>query len=76
MNIDFLQDCSNEVAGDASENVFNVIDAFSVPRLTYSVDRKKFIPDKQAGLPEAKIFPGNFPAFSADNNDNLKEEEF
>merc|ERR1711976_176751 len=40
-----IKECSNEVAGDATENVFNVIDAFTVPRLTYSVDRKKFLPD-------------------------------
>ena len=43
------------MAGDATENVFNVIDAFTVPRLTYSVDRKKFLPDTKP----ASIFAGN-----------------
>ena len=44
------------MAGDATENVFNVIDAFTVPRLAYSVDRKKFLPDSMP----AKVFAGNF----------------
>ena len=44
------------MAGDASENVFNVIDAFTVPRLAYSVDRKKFLPDAKS----ASIFAGKF----------------
>ena len=43
------------MAGDATENVFNVIDAFTVPRLAYSVDRKKFLPDPMP----AKVFAGN-----------------
>ena len=43
------------MAGDATENVFNVIDAFTVPRLAYSVDRKKFLPDSMP----AKVFAGN-----------------
>merc|ERR1719369_807666 len=51
-----IKECSNQVAGDAAENVFNVIDAFNVPRFSYSLDRKKFLTDKTMGRPEAKIF--------------------
>ena len=47
------------MAGDASENVFNVIDAFTVPRLAYSVDRKKFLPDAKS----ASIFAGKYYIF-------------
>ena len=54
-----MQECSNEVAGDTTENVFNVINAFEVPKLTYSLDRKKFLPDHTMGLPQAKLFAGN-----------------
>ena len=54
-----VQECSNEVAGDTTENVFNVINAFEVPKLTYSLDRKKFLPDHTMGLPQAKLFAGN-----------------
>lgn len=55
-----LQECSNQVAGDATENVFNVIDAFETPRFTYSLDRKKFLSDSSLGLGKATIFAGNF----------------
>ena len=42
------------MAGDASENVLNVIDAFSIPTFKYSVDRKKFFPQTS----EKKILAG------------------
>ena len=48
------------MAGDASENVFNVIDAFTVPRFSYSLDRKKFLPDKSLGRPEPKLLAGKY----------------
>ncbi|WAR18328.1 DPOE2-like protein [Mya arenaria] len=35
----------------SSDNVFTVIDAFSVPRFTYQKDRKKFIPNSTLGIP-------------------------
>ncbi|CAL1538535.1 unnamed protein product [Lymnaea stagnalis] len=39
-----VQECNNE-QNDDSDSIFNVIDAFSVPRFTYVRERKKFIPD-------------------------------
>jgi len=51
------------VAGDTTENVFNVIDAFEVPKLTYSLDRKKFLSDQSMGLPQARLFAGDYFLF-------------
>ena len=48
------------MAGDTTENVFNVIDAFEVPKLTYSLDRKKFLSDQSMGLPQARLFAGDY----------------
>ena len=51
------------MAGDTTENVFNVIDAFEVPKLTYSLDRKKFLSDQSMGLPQARLFAGDYFLF-------------
>ncbi|XP_052769617.1 DNA polymerase epsilon subunit 2-like [Mya arenaria] len=45
-----VQECNAEHS-DESDNVFTVIDAFSVPRFTYQKDRKKFIPNSTLGIP-------------------------
>ncbi|XP_061174005.1 DNA polymerase epsilon subunit 2-like [Saccostrea echinata] len=44
-----VQECNAEQ--EEGDNVFCVIDAFSVPRYTYSADRKKFIQNSTLGLP-------------------------
>ena len=53
-----LQECSEQEAGDSRENVLNIIDAFTVPRFTYSIDRKKFLPDDELGLNQPKLYAG------------------
>ncbi len=56
----FKQECSSEEAGEEEGKIFNVVDAFSVPRLTYSGERKKYLPDKMAGRDkEPSIYAGN-----------------
>ena len=54
----FLQECSEQESGDSRENVLNIIDAFTVPRFTYSVDRKKFLPDDLINAGQPKIYAG------------------
>ncbi|KAK3092347.1 hypothetical protein FSP39_001653 [Pinctada imbricata] len=44
-----VQECNAEE--EEGDNVFCVIDAFSVPRYSYSIDRKKFIQNSTLGLP-------------------------
>nr|XP_022334080.1 DNA polymerase epsilon subunit 2-like [Crassostrea virginica] len=44
-----VQECNAEQ--EEGDNVFCIIDAFSVPRYTYSADRKKFILNSTLGLP-------------------------
>ncbi|KAK2181721.1 hypothetical protein NP493_385g04027 [Ridgeia piscesae] len=45
-----VHECNSEQAEDG-DNIFTVIDAFDVPRYTYSTERKKFILDEDLGLP-------------------------
>ena len=35
------------------------MDAFDAPRFTYSVERKKYLPDNVFGKPEPNIYAGN-----------------
>ncbi|XP_050406951.2 DNA polymerase epsilon subunit 2 [Patella vulgata] len=44
-----VQECNAE-QDEEGENVFCIIDAFSVPRFTYHPDRKKFIPNTSLGI--------------------------
>jgi hypothetical protein len=60
VSVDEFQDCSSDEAGDNGDKVFNVVDAFAVPRLSYSVDRKKFLPEASFGVPEPEIYAGGF----------------
>ena len=53
-----MQECSEQESGDSRENVLNIIDAFSVPRFTYSVDRKKFLPDDVLKIESPKLYAG------------------
>eukprot|EP00095_Tigriopus_kingsejongensis_P007588 maker-scaffold417_size177606-snap-gene-0.41 protein:Tk07588 transcript:maker-scaffold417_size177606-snap-gene-0.41-mRNA-1 annotation:"hypothetical protein LOTGIDRAFT_218232" len=50
-----VQECSNREAGITEENVFHIIDAFDVPRLSYSVERKKYVSDAILGRPEPRL---------------------
>ena len=38
--------------------MFNIIDAFEVPRFTFSVDRKKFLPDDSLNVERPKLYAG------------------
>lgn len=58
-----MQECSEQESGDSRENVLNIIDAFSVPRFTYSVDRKKFLPDDVLNIESPKLYAGMYYAF-------------
>ncbi|KAH9505546.1 DNA polymerase epsilon subunit 2 [Bulinus truncatus] len=49
-----VQECNAE-HDDSSESIFNVIDAFSVPRYKYSRERKKFIPEATLSKTTPKI---------------------
>ena len=53
-----MQECSEQESGDSRENVFNIIDAFAVPRFTFSVDRKKFLPDDILNVEPPKLYAG------------------
>ncbi|XP_064621990.1 DNA polymerase epsilon subunit 2-like [Lineus longissimus] len=44
-----VQECNADEDED-SGNTFSVIDAFEVPRFTYAIDRKKFIPSSSMGM--------------------------
>ncbi len=39
-----------------SEKVFYVVDAFSIPRLKYNIDRKKFLPATECGVGKQTMF--------------------
>lgn len=68
----FFQDCSSEEAGDDTAKVFNVINVFEVPRLSYSIDRKKFLPDAHFSLPPPSLYAGNFmPHYFLNRSDTL-----
>ena len=54
-----FQECCKEEAGDDEENVLNVIDAFDVPRFSYSEELKKYVPDSTLDLPKPKIYAGS-----------------
>ena len=48
--------------------MLRIIDAFDVPRFTYSIERKKYLPDKSLGKAGPKVYGGNseellFPNF-------------
>ncbi len=60
------QDCTNEETGEDEDKVFNVIDAFDVPRLSFSSERKKYLPDSVLGRAEPDIYAGKsiFPPLS------------
>ena len=48
------------VAGeDGAEKIFNVVDAFDVPRFSYVAERKKYLPDSELGKPEPSLYAGN-----------------
>ncbi|XP_069117868.1 DNA polymerase epsilon subunit 2-like [Argopecten irradians] len=49
-----VQECNAE-HDDEGENILCVIDAFSVPRLSYVADRKKFIHNKTLQLPSPSL---------------------
>ncbi|GFN97139.1 DNA polymerase epsilon subunit [Plakobranchus ocellatus] len=49
-----VQECKAEQQ-EETDSVFNVIDAFSVPRFTYVKDRKKFIQDKDLEKPKPRL---------------------
>ena len=55
-----MQECSEQESGDSRENVLNIIDAFAVPRFTYSVDRKKFLPDDVLNVEQPKLYAGTW----------------
>ncbi|XP_064467493.1 DNA polymerase epsilon subunit 2-like [Ornithodoros turicata] len=41
---------------EQKEKLFEVIDAFSIPSLTYHSERKKFLPREFVGLPKPRLF--------------------
>lgn len=43
---------------DRDRDAFNVIDAFDVPRFTYSAERKKYLPDDALGKPKPSLYAG------------------
>ena len=48
------------VAGeDGADKIFNVVDAFDVPRFSYVAERKKYLPDSELGKPEPSLYAGN-----------------
>ncbi len=47
------------VAGeDGADKIFNVVDAFDVPRFSYVAERKKYLPDSELGKPEPSLYAG------------------
>ena len=38
--------------------MLNIINAFEVPRFTFSVDRKKFLPDETLNVEPPKLYAG------------------
>ena len=58
-----FQECSNDEAGDEEAHIFNVVDAFQVPRFSYCTERKKYLADKALGKPEPKLYSGGYSLF-------------
>jgi DNA polymerase epsilon subunit 2 len=56
-----IKSCSAEDAGNENINTVNVINSFSTPRLTYCVERKKYLTDAQSGRdpPQLLSSPGS-----------------
>lgn len=53
-----LQECSNREAGLTDEKLLHIIGAYDVPRFSYSVERKKYLPDDALGHREPKLYAG------------------
>eukprot|EP00094_Tigriopus_californicus_P009484 TCALIF_09146-PA protein Name:"Similar to POLE2 DNA polymerase epsilon subunit 2 (Homo sapiens)" AED:0.02 eAED:0.02 QI:0/0/0/0.75/1/1/4/0/457 len=51
-----MEECSNREAGLTDEKLLHIIGAYDVPRFSYSVERKKYLPDASLGLPEPKLY--------------------
>lgn len=51
-----VQECSERENGDNEANSFHIIDAFDVPRFTYSLERKKFLSDGDMGQDEPVVY--------------------
>ncbi len=69
------------VAGeDGADKIFNVVDAFDVPRFSYVAERKKYLPDSELGKPEPSLYAGNMLGrlgrnrFCAPEKKNQEEE--
>jgi len=44
-----VKECTNQESGKSSVQAIHVINAFDIPRLTYSVERKKYLADSFSG---------------------------
>ena len=50
-----MKECTNQESGHTNVEMLNVISAYDVPRLTFNVERKKYLPDSFANRPEPKL---------------------
>lgn len=53
-----VRECSDQQAGRASIETLTVISAFQTPRLSYSVERKKYLTDSVTGRGQAELLSG------------------
>lgn len=66
-----LQECSERENGDNEANSFHIIDAFDVPRFTYSLERKKFLSDGDMGREDPVVYSGKL-SFCI----NIREDDY
>jgi DNA polymerase epsilon subunit 2 len=62
IELDIVEKAVQEVTaddeeGDENKNTLNIINAFDVPRFTYSIDRKKFMKDEVMGREVGRLLP-------------------
>ena len=50
-----VKECTNQETGNTNVEMLNVISAYEVPRLSFNVERKKYLPDSFANRPEPKL---------------------
>jgi len=44
-----VKECSNQASGNSNVQTINIISAFETPRLTFSIERKKYLADSYSG---------------------------